>query len=629
MTAILTPVRGLDGHAGSVTAIASHIGSGQLAVARGQYVDVYTAGWWSRPLSRLIARARLDVDALQFSADGALLMAASDYGEVTVWDHHGTIVAWLDTGQVDGRKAVFHPTRRSLVFLSGEGEVIDLPLPLGQVVRWSWDEQAGEGRRVVGLDDQTATALAVTADASQVLIGTEGGQVRRYRFADGARLAEEDLHGRPVRGIVVREDATCLTFTDEEAVVHDIGTTARQRVAFEQTVADVTFGADGNLLVTVDNLVARVDPETATGEVIDRFDVHARAAAALPDGASACASIAAEVRIVDSRGQKAATLTGSSHYVQTLAAQPGGSLFATGHWDGTVILWDAASLQPQVTLSTQRIVMGTAFSADGQYLLSLGYDSLHLSASVWDVPTPAELGALGGRPLTAQGSVEPSHIWRLTEMSTGHEGYVGSGADVALAPGGSAFLVNADAQPTLYATGTGAPLARLTSGLRIVAYAAAGALVRTKEGSAWFTFEDGRLTPLNLPSDMNWEGISSNGRHIVGTDGEEAVRVYDRERGSFGPELQAPDVLVDGTPFTAAAGERWCVTDDGRFAACCSSEHEVFVWEAATGTCIRTVTDLVRFPGHLTFTGDGSRLLVSVGSESALGSVTVIDLPTT
>ncbi|MCD0155796.1 hypothetical protein [Deinococcus sp. 6GRE01] len=174
MTAIPMTARGLDGHAGSVTAIASHGGSNRLAVARGQYVDVYAAGQWSRPLRRLSARARLDVDALRFSADGELLMAASDYGEVTVWDDHGTVVAWLDTGQVDGRKVAFHPSRRSIVFLSGEGEVIDLPLPLGQVVLWSWDEQVGEGRRVVSLADQTATVLAMT----QAFILTRGQEPR-------------------------------------------------------------------------------------------------------------------------------------------------------------------------------------------------------------------------------------------------------------------------------------------------------------------------------------------------------------------------------------------------------------------------------------------------------------------
>ncbi|PTA66465.1 WD40 repeat domain-containing protein [Deinococcus arcticus] len=411
-------------------------------------------------------------------------------------------------------------------------------------------------------------------------------------------------------------------------VVHHAVTGLTQRIGFAQEVADVTFAGNGRLLVTVDDLVALVDPESGEGAVIARFDTTARAAAPVSDGLVVCASIGADVRIVDLQGRTAASLTGSSHYVQALAAQPGGSMFATGHWDGTVILWNAATLRPQVTFRAQRIVIAVAFSPDGQHLLSLGYDSLHLSTAVWDVPTPEECRALAGRPLTGQAGVEPSHIWRLAERQTSHQGNAGIGAHIGLARGGAAYLVNADAQPTLYATDTGAQLAQLAGEARTLAYAAAGTLVRTADGVAWFAFEDGHLTPLGLPGGITWEGISLNGRHLLGTDETGAVRVYDRQSGQFGAELRSPDILVDDAPFAAAAGEHWCVTDDGRYAACSSSEHEVFVWNATTGACISSVTDLVTYPRNLSFTGDGTRLLVAVGSRTLLGSVTVIDLPT-
>ena len=80
--------------------------------------------------------------------------------------------------------------------------------------------------------------------------------------------------------------------------------------------------------------------------------------------------------------------------VDAIAASPDGTRLATGEFDTTVKLWEAATGKLLLTLfghSSQ--VVSVAYSADGSYLASASEDG---TVKLWDALTGRELFTLGG-----------------------------------------------------------------------------------------------------------------------------------------------------------------------------------------------------------------------------------------
>jgi WD40 repeat protein len=68
-----------------------------------------------------------------------------------------------------------------------------------------------------------------------------------------------------------------------------------------------------------------------------------------------------------------------------MAFSPDGRWIASGSWDGTVRLWDAATGEPCATLPHPGVVPSLAFSPDGQWLLTSSSADNRLR--IWDVAT--------------------------------------------------------------------------------------------------------------------------------------------------------------------------------------------------------------------------------------------------
>ena len=68
-----------------------------------------------------------------------------------------------------------------------------------------------------------------------------------------------------------------------------------------------------------------------------------------------------------------------------MAFSPDGRWIASGSWDGTVRLWDAATGEPCATLPHPGVVRDLAFGPDGTWLVTGGEQDDRLR--IWDVAT--------------------------------------------------------------------------------------------------------------------------------------------------------------------------------------------------------------------------------------------------
>ncbi len=87
--------------------------------------------------------------------------------------------------------------------------------------------------------------------------------------------------------------------------------------------------------------------------------------------------------------------------MQAIAFSRSGKRIATGNWDGSTIVWDAASGRSLQTFTGHSgIVEFVAFSPDGTLLATAGEDT---TAKLWDLKTGKRLLTLSGHTFALTG----------------------------------------------------------------------------------------------------------------------------------------------------------------------------------------------------------------------------------
>jgi WD40 repeat protein len=254
-------------------------------------------------------------------------------------------------------------------------------------------------------------------------------------------------------------------------------------------------------------------------------------------------------------GMRLATYARHTNAVDALAWSPDGRWIASGAWDNTVQVWDAATGTQRLLFSGHSDhVISVAWSPNGRFLASASDDG---TAKIWDAQT-------GGVSITY----------------TGHGG--GSVWSVAWSPDGSLIASGGrDNTAQVWNATTGQQL-HLLSGhsdaVRSVCWSPDGSRLATASydhtARVWDVASETALGSYAGHTDKVWVvGWSADGRSVA-SGGDTTVHVWD------------PTTFAPSTIYRQHTGGTWWLawSPRSRAIASCGADTTVRLWNADTGT---------------------------------------------
>ncbi|KAI8668591.1 Vegetative incompatibility protein HET-E-1 [Fusarium keratoplasticum] len=255
------------------------------------------------------------------------------------------------------------------------------------------------------------------------------------------------------------------------------------------------------------------------------------------------------------------TLEGHGAWVTSAAFAADGQRLASGSYDKTVKVWDAATGTCVQTLKGHGdSVNSVAFSADGQWLASGSGDKM---IKMWDAATGACVQTLESHGGSVTAVAFAADGQRLASSSLDHTVKVwdaATGACVQTLESYRGGWVNSVA--------FSADSERLASGMRDnvvqVWDAATGACVQTLEGHS---------------DSVNSVAFSADGQWLASGSGDKMMKVWDAATGACVQTLEGHSGSVNSVAFSA----------DSQRLASGSSDYTVKVWDATTGACMKAL----------------------------------------
>ncbi|KAL5480301.1 hypothetical protein ACEPAI_1571 [Sanghuangporus weigelae] len=285
--------------------------------------------------------------------------------------------------------------------------------------------------------------------------------------------------------------------------------------------------------------------------------------------------------------------------VQT-AVSPDGTRIASGHSDGTIILWDmSGGTELKRFAGDKNGVFSIAFSPDGSLLAS---GSSVDSTRIWEIdsgePTFRTLTIIGARTLAR---VRDRYVLSINRC------YL-----VSFTPDGKYIVSSCLKQFRIHEVESGSA-AFVFDGFRALSCFSCGtrAVVDCRAGNGFSVMDLTNGMEVSGPFEgtgrINSVAITPDGQHIISSSSDETVRIWDTAAAKGGSK-------------TFMGHKNICnvtISDDGSLVASGSYDSTI-IWDAQTGGVISGFLD-TGYVRCMAFSSDNSRL-VSASSCLVLGS---------
>jgi WD40 repeat protein len=343
-----------------------------------------------------------DVWSVALSRDGRRIVTASDDATARVWDLGTELSANLAGHTQAVRFAVFSVDGRNVVTASNDGTAR------------IWDARTGKLKTILrGHAGQVRTAV-FTPDGARVLTASADESARLWNVEPQAAASIVVLRGHDegVRTAAFSRDRRLVVTgaNDGSAIVWDAQTGARRAVLrrHAKAVSNAMFSRDGERVVTgADDGTVRIS-DTRTGNefaVLEKADAPIRSAVFSPDGLLV-ATVSDKVRLWNANSAAMVVeLAGHQGAVVGAAFTADGNRIVTLGADRTFRVWDPqnGSEVARSTQSGEGHAAGThrlAIRPDGEEAATVGGDD---TLRLWDVRTGRLLAALEGHQHTSFG----------------------------------------------------------------------------------------------------------------------------------------------------------------------------------------------------------------------------------
>jgi WD40 repeat protein/serine/threonine protein kinase len=482
-----------------------------------------------------------------------------------------------------------------------------------------WDAASGALRHTLTGFDADVWRVSFSPDGQRLLTASWDGSVKMWDARTGALEWDRRQEGRVFEALFSPDGGTVATLGVEQAIMlRDAGNGRVLHALVGHTAALIAaaFSADGAYLVTgSSDETARVW-STATGTLLATIGDHGEAVpvvAISADGRlAASASLSGRARVFPVSGGPALELTGHSDEINSVAFAPDGTRLVTASNDRTARVWDSVTGALVWTLADHPgPVLRAWFTPDGQSIFTFAWDG---AARRWSARTgrlewtylghlggiwSADIDATGNRLVTAS-SDATARVWAARQQRhvrvlrapgrvLTHASFAPDGDHIATIDRNGKVQVW-DGRGTVTATmeadyvyrGNPHRVAWSPDGGRLLSSGGARAIVwDARTGTRLLELEHGRAPKCSICSPWVLHAAwSSDGTRIVTGGNDHAIRLWDAGTGTLLRTLTGHKDLV--TTVAMDAG--------GRVIASASVDHTVKLWDAGTGALLRTLT---------------------------------------